>query len=240
MTVTLEQLRYVRLGTRNLRDAARFATEILGLQPVGEANGRAYFRSDFRDFTLLFFEGDPVDQSFAVDVRTAEDLDGAERELSAAGFSVRRGSEAECGERKVKAFLAFKDASGNTIEIVWRPMMTGWRYFPSRNSGIIGFQNVALRSTDSAADERLWTKLFNGRVSDWIGDAVYIRLDPLHHRVALHPSNRAGILSVTYAVEGINQIMQSYYHLRAAIRHPTKSFSLSKGPRGCCSASAPT
>jgi 2,3-dihydroxy-p-cumate/2,3-dihydroxybenzoate 3,4-dioxygenase len=214
MTITLEQPRYVRLGTRDLRDAVRFATEILGLQPVGSANGRAYFRSDFRDFTLMFFEGDPADQSFALDVRTAEELDAAERELSAAGYAVRRGSETECEQRKVKAFLALKDATGNTIEIVWRPLMTGWRFFPSRDTGITGLQNVALRSTNLAADERLWTKLFNGRVSDWVGDASYIRLDPLHHRVALHPSNRAGLLSVTYAVEGIDQIMQSYYHLR--------------------------
>src|SRR4051812_40073355 len=141
MTITLEQPRYVRLGTRNLRDAQRFATEILGLQPIGEANKRAYFRSDFRDFTLLFFEGDPAEQSFALDVRTAEDLDAAERSLNAAGFVSRRGSEAECEERKVKSFLTFKDASGNAIEIVWRPMMTGWRYFPSRDTGITGLQN---------------------------------------------------------------------------------------------------
>jgi 2,3-dihydroxy-p-cumate/2,3-dihydroxybenzoate 3,4-dioxygenase len=214
MTITLEQPRYVRLGTRDLRDAVRFATEILGLQPVGSTNGRAYFRSDFRDFTLMFFEGDPAEQSFALDVRTVEELDAVERELSAAGYAARRGSEAECEQRKVKAFLAFKDATGNTIEIVWRPLMTGWRFFPSRDTGITGLQNVALRSTNLAADERLWTKLFNGRVSDWVGDAAYIRLDPLHHRVALHPSNRAGVLSVTYAVEGIDQIMQSYYHLR--------------------------
>jgi 2,3-dihydroxy-p-cumate/2,3-dihydroxybenzoate 3,4-dioxygenase len=214
MTIRLEQLRYVRLVTRNLREAARFATEILGLQPVGTANGRAYFRSDFRDFTLLFVDGDRPEQSIALDVRTAEELDHAEGELKAAGFSVRCGSEAECEERKVKAFVAFADSSGNTIEIVWRPRMTGWRFFPSRDTGVTGLQNVALRSTNPIADERLWTKLFNGKVSDWVGDAAYVRLDPLHHRVALHPSARAGVLNVTYAVEGIDQIMQSYYHVR--------------------------
>jgi 2,3-dihydroxy-p-cumate/2,3-dihydroxybenzoate 3,4-dioxygenase len=214
MTIALEQLRYVRLGTRNLPGAQRFATEILGLQPVGSANGCAYFRSDFRDFTLMYFEGDPAEQSFALDVRTAEELEAAERDLNEAGYPVRRGGEAECEQRKVKAFLAFKDTSGNTIEIVWRPLMTGWRFFPSRDTGITGLQNVSLRTTNPDADERLWTKLLNGRVSDWVGNAAYIRLDPLHHRLALHPSNRAGLLSVTYAIEGIDQIMQSYYRLR--------------------------
>src|SRR5215217_6938326 len=118
MAVTLEQLRYVRLGTRSLRDAQRFATEILGLQPIGETNGRAYLRSDFRDFTLMYFDGDPAEQSFALDVRTQEDLGAAERDLKIAGFSVRRGNEAECEERKVKSFIAFADMSGNMIEIV--------------------------------------------------------------------------------------------------------------------------
>jgi len=214
MTITLEQPRYVRLGTRNLREATRFATEVLGLQHLGTSAGRAYFRSDFRDHTLCFVEGDPAQQSFALDVRTAQALEDAERELAAAGFRVRRGTQAECEERKVKAFIALEDASRNTIELVWRPLMTGWRYFPSRDTGITGFQGVALRTTDPAADERLWTKLFNGRVSDWAGDAAYIRLDALHHRVALHPSDRPGVLTVTFAVESINQVMQAYYHLR--------------------------
>ena len=214
MTIILEQPRYVRLGTRDLGQATRFATEILGLQHLGTNGGYAYFRSDFRDHTLCYVEGDPAYQSVALDVRTAEALEEAERELSAAGFRARRGSTAECEERRVKAFIAFADRSGNTIEVVWRPLMTGWRYFPSRDTGITGFQGVALRSTDPAADERMWTRLFNGRVSDWVGDAAYVRLDALHHRVSLHPSDRPGVLAVLYAVESINQVMQGYYHLR--------------------------
>jgi 2,3-dihydroxy-p-cumate/2,3-dihydroxybenzoate 3,4-dioxygenase len=214
MTIILEQPRYVRLGTRDLRAASRFATVILGLQPVGTADGRAYFRSDFRDHALCFVEGDPAEQAFALDVRTAEALAAAERELTAAGHAVHRGTPEECNARKVKSFIAFADHSGNRIEIVWRPMMSGWLYFPSRDTGITGFQGVALRSTNPAADERLWTGILNGRVSDWVGEAAYIRLDALHHRVSLHPSSRPGILAVLLSVEGINQVMQSYYHLR--------------------------
>jgi hypothetical protein len=68
---------------------------------------------------------------------------------------------------------------------------------------------VALRTASNGADETLWTTLFNGRVSDWVGDGAFIRFDEAHHRLALHPSNRPGLLAIEYAVEGLNQIMQA-------------------------------
>ena len=32
-----------------------------------------------------------------------------------------------------------------------------------------------------------------------------------HHRIALYPSDRDGVLAVTWEVEGINNVMQSWY-----------------------------
>jgi 2,3-dihydroxy-p-cumate/2,3-dihydroxybenzoate 3,4-dioxygenase len=58
--------------------------------------------------------------------------------------------------------------------------------------------------------------LFSGRVSDWVGDAAFIRFDDAHHRLALHPSDRPGVLAIEYGVESINQVMQSMYFLQSA------------------------
>jgi len=211
--IELEQLRYVRLGTRDLRSAADFATNILGLEQVRTEPDRTYFRSDFRDHTLCYVLAEPSYASFAFDVRTAESLETAKRALADFGVKFRPGTEDECADRRVKAFVAFEDRSGNTIEIVLRPLMSGWRYFPSRDTGVKGLQSVALRST-SPDDERLWTTVFKAQVSDWVGEAAYIRTDTLHHRLSLHPSARNGLLAVTYEVEGIDQIMQTLYYLR--------------------------
>lgn len=239
--IDLEQLRYVRLGTRDLNGAAAFATGVLGLEHVRTEGGRAYFRSDFRDHTLCYVQTDSALAGVAFEVRTAEALESARNALSEFGAKPRTGTPEECSERRVKAFVAFEDASGASIELVLRPLTSGWRYFPSRDTGVKGLLSVALRST-SAADERLWTTIFNAKVSDWVGDTAYIRLDALHHRLSLHPSARNGLLAVTYEVEGIDQVMQAYYFLKGRQiriahgpgRQPTSEaiFITFEGPEG--------
>ena len=55
---------------------------------------------------------------------------------------------------------------------------------------------------------------FGAKVSDWAGDAVYLRFDGAHHRIVFVPSRTAGILAVEYAVENVNLLMRNYYVLR--------------------------
>jgi 2,3-dihydroxy-p-cumate/2,3-dihydroxybenzoate 3,4-dioxygenase len=213
MSIALEQLRYVRLGVQNLKTGTSFARDILGLECSSSTDTTAYFKSDFREYTLCFVEGG-CEPAIALDVRTADALSEARLLLQSEGYAVRDGSETECRDRKVKAFFTFPDNSGNFIEIVLRPLVSGWRYFPARDTGVTGLQSVALRTTAPEKDKDLWTRILGGRVSDWIGDGPQIRFDASHHRISLHPSHKRGILSIAYAVEGINQVMQSQYFLR--------------------------
>jgi 2,3-dihydroxy-p-cumate/2,3-dihydroxybenzoate 3,4-dioxygenase len=208
----IEQLRYVRLGTRDLAGSVGFAQSILGLQLVGRTDTQAYFRSDYRDHTLVYVAGSD-EQIVGMEVRDLAALEVAELALAQAGRPVERGSAPVCADRKVKALLAFTDASGNRIELVVRPLDSGWRYFPARDAGVTGLAAVALRGPCATADERLWTTIFAGRVSDWVGDAAYIGFDDVHHRLAIHPAEAAGILAVEFAVEGVDQLMQSWYFL---------------------------
>jgi 2,3-dihydroxy-p-cumate/2,3-dihydroxybenzoate 3,4-dioxygenase len=208
----IEQLRYVRLGTRDLAAAIEFGQKILGLQLIGRTDGQAFLRSDARDHTLVYVAGTGA-QAVGLEVRDLTALAAAELALAAAGYAVERGSPADCADRKVKALIAFKDASGNRIELVVRPLHSGWRYFPSRDAGVTGLAAVALRGPNVGADEKLLTTLLSGRVRDWVGDAVYIGFDEAHHRLAIHPADRAGVLAVEFAVEGVDQLMQSWYFL---------------------------
>jgi len=214
--IEIEQLRYVRLCTRNLPAAIDFAQRILGLQLIEKSDEQATFRSDFRDHTLVYEVGDPSQQSVGLEVRTQAVLDRAVTVLAANGITATAANADALVRRKARAMASFRDCSGNTFELVVRPETSGWRYFPSRDAGITGLAAVALRTTSNEADEALWTTLFNGRVSDWVGDAAFIRFDDAHHRLALHPSNRGGVLAVEYAVEGLNQIMQAMYFLQSA------------------------
>jgi 2,3-dihydroxy-p-cumate/2,3-dihydroxybenzoate 3,4-dioxygenase len=212
--VALEQLRYARLVASDLNLAADFAQRVLGLELIDRTAELATFRSDFRNYTLAFATGDRAVQSVGLEVRYLDDLDAALEELRQLGILAGRGSAEDCALRKVRDMVWFTDFSGNRIELVVRPLNSGWRYFPSRDAGICGLADVIMRSVDIEKDLSIWSGILGAQVSDWAGDAVYLRFDDAHHRIVLFPAARPGVLSVEYAVEDINLLMRNYYVLR--------------------------
>src|SRR5262245_21121863 len=172
--IVIEQLRYVRLGTRDLTAAAHFAQRILGLELVEQDDAQAAFRSDFRDHTLVFTRDLKAGYTIGLEVRDAEALERAADVLTHSGYAITAGSPEEASRRKVKTFLSF-EVQGVTVDLVVRPLHSGWRYFASRDAGVTGLEAVALRSTAVAKGEVFWTKVLSGKVSDWVGDAAYIR-----------------------------------------------------------------
>ena len=214
--IEIAQLRYVRLGTPDLPAAVDFATRILGLQIVDQRDGQVRFRSDFRDHTLVYVSGDARDQAIGFEIHGDAAFAQALAELDAAGLRVTIGTAAEAERRAVRSFASVTTPGGTRIELALRPLHSGWRFFPSRDTGITGLEAVAVRSTDAGADEAFWTHRMNGHVSDWVGDAAYLRFDDAHHRLAIHPAATNGILAVEYRVESVDQLMQSLYFLQAA------------------------
>lgn len=240
--INLHDIRYIRLGTRDLDEARRYATQILGLQIAREANGAIYFRSDSRDHTLCYYEGDPHETTTAFEVRTKEDLEQAAVLLERNQYQVSHGSRADAEVRYIDDFICFKDPSGNNIELVLRPHASGPRYFPTRDAGITGFSHIGLRTLDARRDELFWTQLANARVSDRIGDAPLLRIDEVHHKIALFPSTHAGVQHINHQVESVDDLMRAYYFLRdrgirilfGPGRHPTSGamFLYFEGPDG--------
>jgi 2,3-dihydroxy-p-cumate/2,3-dihydroxybenzoate 3,4-dioxygenase len=240
--IDLEDIRYVRLGTRDLEAASRYATAILGLEPAGAANGTRYFRSDVRDHTLAYFEGDPSDHAVGFDVRDAATLDTAAAAIDACDLPAEWGTREECEARHVERMLRFRDPSGNAIELVHGARAADRAYEASREAGITGFSHIGLRTTDAARDEAFWTRVCNARVSDRIGTAPLLRIDAVHHKLALFPSAHAGVQHVNHQVAGVDDVMRAYYFLRdrgvrivfGPGRHPTSSaiFLYFEGPDG--------
>ncbi len=214
--IQIEQLRYVRLGTPDLDGACDFAARVLGLQPVGRDEEQAWFRSDSRDHTLCYVRGDAAEQTIGIEVRDADALARAETELLAAGLDVKRGNAASNATRRVQDHISVTPGGGPRVDLVVRPLHSGWRYFPSRDAGITGFHGVALRVARPAAALEFWTSLLSGRVSDYVGRSAYVRTDAAHHRLALYESATDGILEVQFGVEGVDQLMQNSYWLQGA------------------------
>lgn len=240
--INLHDIRYVRLGTADLSQAKLYATQMLGLQVAREANGAIYFRSDSRDHTLCYYEGDPRETTTAFEVTSSNELDHAAQLLEDHGFAVRHGSREAAEVRHVNELIQFRDPSGNNIELVLRPHASGSRYFATRDAGITGFSHIGLRTTDAKRDEAFWTTLANARVSDRIGEAPLLRIDEVHHKIALFPSSHAGVQHINHQVESIDDVMRAWYFLKergikilfGPGRHPTSGamFLYFEGPDG--------
>ena len=240
--VNLLDLRYVRLGTRDLEGATRYAREVVGLELAREEAGARYFRSDGRDHTLVYFDGDPSDHTTGFELRDGAELDHAAACLEQRGMKVTRGSADACEQRRVLAFIHFLDLSGNCIDLVVPPHHSGRRHVPTVDAGITGFSHIGLRSADPVRNEGFWTGVLGARVSDRIGTSPLLRIDPVHHRIALFPSPRPGVQHINHQVASIDDVMRAWYRLQAAGvrvvfgpgRHPTSgaSFVYFEGPDG--------
>jgi len=240
--IDLLDIRYVRLGTRDLAAADHFARDVIGLELARVDAGARYYRSDDREHTLVYFEGDPKDHTVGFELRHPGALQAAAAELSNRGLAVRAGQADALEQRQVRGLVSFTDLTGNRIELVERPLHSGRRYFASRDAGITGFSHVGLCSTDAARDEAFWCDVLGARVSDRIGDAALLRIDPVHHKVALFPTTRAGVQHINHQVAGIDDVMRAWYQLRergvkivfGPGRHPTSGavFLYFEGPDG--------
>lgn len=212
--ISVEQVCYVRLGTRKIEEYARFATEILGLQRVSTAGGDVAFRSDQLHHRICLTEELPDRQCLGIELSDEAAIEPVKAALLAAGFPAREADESECRRRDVRQAIVTQDGSGNIIELVTRPARSGRRYFPSRDAGIEGFQGIGLRSTDIARDLMFWTEILNAKVSDRVGEVTYLQIDDRHHRIVLYPSDRGGVLDISFDVESLDCVMQSNYFLK--------------------------
>lgn len=233
---------YTRLGTRDLEMSRDYATRILGLQVSDAGRGGLYLRSDDRAHTLYYHEGDPNDHVIGFEVRDTAALEAAAATLEEMEQEVHRGTASECEARHVKEFIAFRDPNGTAIELAVRPEVLGRAYFPGRDAGITGFSHVGLFSQDVVRDEHFWTQVCNARVSDRIGDVPLLRVNEVHHTLALVPARRSGIQHINHQVESTDDIMRAHSLLKqhnvpivfGPGRHPTSSarFIYFQGPNG--------
>jgi len=240
--IALHDIRYVRLGTRDLDGASRYATKILGLEPAGSVTGARYFRSDARDHTLVYTAADPAEHCVGFELDDDAALDAVAARIEACKLPVRHGTRDECEQRRVAAFVHFADPSGNGIDLIVGARRGDAKFSASREAGVTGFSHIGLRTTDAARDEAFWTRVCNARVSDRIGPAPLLRIDAIHHRMALFPSTHAGVQHVNHQVASIDDIMRAWYFLRennvrivfGPGRHPTSSavFLYYEGPDG--------
>lgn len=242
MGADLHDIRYVRIGSDDLDESVRFATEMLGLELVSRDADAAYVRGDNRDHNIVYVKGRGQGHVLGFEMRSEAELDAAAAMFDDAGISVTQGTSDEREQRRVGGLVTIKDPTGNVIDLVVAPAASGTRYFATRDAGITSFSHVGLHTQDAKASENFWTRLLNAKVSDRIGDAALLRIDEIHHKIALFPSAQVGVQHVNFQVESTDDIMRSWYFLKdrnvkivfGPGRHPTSGarFLYFQGPDG--------
>jgi 2,3-dihydroxy-p-cumate/2,3-dihydroxybenzoate 3,4-dioxygenase len=212
-TPSITSVCYVRLAVSEPSASARFVSDIFGLQRVADQDGEISFRSDDRFRTVSLGQNAADGASVGIEVWDDTALEQIGRRLCELGFPIKPATASECHRRYVQSALLTEDASKNRIDLVVRPTRSGRRYFPPRDAGIVAFHGVGLRTVDHARDLAFWRAL-GAEVSDWVGDIAYLRIDGLHHRIALYPSRRNGLLYAAFEVEALDKIMQNSYFMQ--------------------------
>jgi len=201
-------LAYARVAASDLAAAHSFAANILGLETVEIGEEEVAFRSDARARSLVF-DGSGAGPVLGMAIGDEADLDGIAKRLKENGFQCGFGDAALARRREAHRILIAHDASGNRIELATRPLVNVRRFFPARDCGVVDFQGVGLLSVDIERDVFFWTVLLGAHVSDRVGDITYLSIDEMHHRIALYPSCRGGLLNVAFEVESLDEVMRN-------------------------------
>jgi 2,3-dihydroxy-p-cumate/2,3-dihydroxybenzoate 3,4-dioxygenase len=164
--INLIDIRYCRIGTQDIEEHVRFATDIIGLQLVDRTESAAYVRGDNRDHDICYFKGDPADHTLAFEIEHEEDYEAAAKYLTDTGIEVTYGDAAGCAYRRVMSYFTFHDPTGNKIDLVHRPFYGAEPFHPTRAIGIQEFSHVGIKTSDAPRDEKFWCKHFNFRVND--------------------------------------------------------------------------
>jgi 2,3-dihydroxy-p-cumate/2,3-dihydroxybenzoate 3,4-dioxygenase len=242
--IELVDIAYVRSGVADFDTAVRFATDIVGLELAESTEpGVAHLRADHRHHCLALVEGTSGVLASGFEVADSDALALAETELEARGYKVARGSRAEARSRRVREFIAFDDPFGNRLELVSQQETVTRPVEFTRHAGITEFGHLCLDAPDVHEAYRFWNGTFNARVSDWIGDAACLmRIDPVHHKLAVFQGEEPGLCHMNFQVETIDDVFRNWHYLvdhgvtieQGPGRHPqsTAVFLYFLGPEG--------
>jgi 2,3-dihydroxy-p-cumate/2,3-dihydroxybenzoate 3,4-dioxygenase len=207
---------------------------------MGRDASSAYLRGDDRDHNVVYVKGRDAGHVVGFELPSMQALDAAAAQFDAAGVPVHAGTAEEREQRRVGGLITLRDPTGNVIDLVAKPAASGRRYFGTRDAGITSFSHIGLRTASPHADENFWTSFLNAKVSDWIGEAALLRIDEVHHKIALFPSSYPGVQHVNFQVESHDDVMRSFYFLQSQNvrivfgpgRHPTSGarFLYFQGP----------
>jgi 2,3-dihydroxybiphenyl 1,2-dioxygenase len=210
----IRALSYIGVEATDLDAWASFATELLGMPSERSGEGdRLLLRMDERVYRLDIRRGESdrlLWLGWEVPSRAA--LADAERELTAAGVEVVRGTRDESRDRAVVDFVYLVDPAGNRLELFYgqeadfRPI-TLTRPMDGYLTGELGMGHAVIGVKDYHTCLDFYLDVLGFRVSDTFKDFIaFLHCNPRHHSLALVGTDEPGLRHVMLETRSIDDV----------------------------------
>ncbi len=178
--IQLRRVGHIGLTVHDVDRAARYYQDVLGLQPVGKANGGMLLRIDHEHHAVALYPGQtPGVHHLGLEV---QDVGAAADHLRANGVALVPMEADEPGQGRAVRCV---DPDGTVVELYAGMERIADPPLAHENRAR-KFGHITLNVRDLKATERFYCGLLGFRVSDRMADkAMWIRCSPDHHGLAL-------------------------------------------------------
>jgi extradiol dioxygenase len=194
--MAVSQLAYIGIGVSEIEAWERFAKDILGFE-IGERShdDTVYLRMDeYHHRIALHPSGEDEILYVGLAAATPAAYEDGKAALKAAGVALVQGTPGELENRRVVDFVKFETgdlpielALGPHIDFA-RPFLPG-RPMSGFKTGALGMGHVVLRTPTRDETVKLLIEALGFRISDYIGNMVFLHCNPRHHTLALQPES---------------------------------------------------
>ena len=190
---------YIGINSDKLQDWHGFASGLLGMQAVDQADVQRTFRMDDHRQRLVV-QNAPGEPLAFLGWEVAEPLDTVAARISDAGHRVEAGSRSLADQRHVADLIVTHDPAGNRLELITGPMTTTDPFQPGRpisgfKTGPMGMGHAVLHVADVAALLPFYTDVLGFRISDQGRAPIplcFLHVNQRHHSFALVGTGRTG------------------------------------------------
>ncbi|SHK11132.1 2,3-dihydroxybiphenyl 1,2-dioxygenase [Roseomonas rosea] len=217
--MAIQSLGYIGINSTKSEDWGRFATGLLGMQPVDRSRARQAFRMDDRKQRLLVqAEGGDGLGFLGWEMESRADLDALGARLEAHGVTVARGTRALADERQVGDLIRFSDPGGNALEAFCDPMIATDAFVPGRPisgflTGPLGMGHIVLNVAEIDTLMPFYRDVLGFHVSDYGLEPYklyFFHVNGRHHSFAMVGSGRRGVHHFMVELGSLDDVGQGY------------------------------
>lgn len=207
----LQRLSHVCLGSEDSEELTRFVDRSLGLRRARHSNQQTNFVLEPHTLVLGIKQGGRDD--IGLELGHESDLEKIASRIQAYGRTSKQLGKAELLDSGARQGIEVEDPSGNRLLLLVGSQQTGRPCQSGQTHWLTHLCGVGLCCTALQDDVDFWTKVLDARVRDRVGDVTFLAIDDAHHRVALYPSDRSGVLYTSFAIPNVDALMRNYYIL---------------------------